>query len=80
MDVRQLLTEQLLRPLNPDEARIAANLLIHELLPRCKKNGIDISQSPVPPGLVHLAAIHKNMGIVSTQGIRKKFDGLFCPK
>ena len=73
---REYLMEQLMRPLNPEESGIAANLIINEILPRCKKKGIDIKDSPVPPGLVHLAAIHKTLGITNKQ-IRMKFDKLF---
>ena len=67
---------QLTRDLNPEEAKIAINLLLNEILPRCKKKGIDIKDSPVPPGLVHLAAIHKTLGITTKQ-IRMKFDKYF---
>lgn len=55
-------------------AQIAANLVLHELLPRLKKRDIEIANSPIPPEQIGEWTIAKHRGEVSTHEIRKRMD------
>ena len=58
-------------------ASTAANLIIHELLPRLKKAGISVEDSPVTPHDMAVLAMVKDAGIFSHHEIRKLLDGVF---
>ena len=55
----------------------AANLIINELMPRCKKAGISIVDSPVSPEQITRAAKQKEAGVVTTNDIRQMMDAAF---
>ena len=55
----------------------AANLIINELLPRCKKAKISIVDSPVSPEQIKRAAQQKEAGLATTNDIRLMMDEAF---
>ena len=54
--------------------RVAATLIINELLPRLRKMGCAIEDSPVPPGILACMAQLKCEGRLDTHSIRKILD------
>lgn len=58
------------------QAKIAANLIINELLPRLKRKGLKIESSPVTPAHINLMARFKHAGFLSTHSIRILMDDL----
>jgi Asp-tRNA(Asn)/Glu-tRNA(Gln) amidotransferase B subunit len=57
--------------------RIAANLIINELIPRLNAAGIEIDNSPVPTFIIAGLAKMKHEGKVDTHSIRKILDRFF---
>ena len=64
----------------PEFCRLAANLIINELLPRLEKAGIEINSSPVSPGDLSFLTDLKLKGVISTREIRQVLDTVFEKK
>ena len=58
-------------------ASTAANLIIHELLPRLKKSGLGVENSPVTPSEIAVLAMVKDAAIFSHHEIRQLLDKAF---
>jgi Asp-tRNA(Asn)/Glu-tRNA(Gln) amidotransferase B subunit len=56
------------------ENQIIANLIINELLPRLKRKGIKIQDSPITPKDLSALAKIKSLGIFTTHDIRLMLD------
>lgn len=69
-----------MEPSDKAVARIAANLILNELLPRLKKSGLDIDTSPVKPWQIAMASVLKHKGLVTTHEIRKCMEWSFQEK
>lgn len=52
-------------------------MIINELLPRLKKSGISVEDSPVTPHEMAVLALVKDAGIFSHHEIRKLLDSAF---
>lgn len=70
-----------LTELQKEAAKVAATLLLHELLPRLKKRCIDtcidMDSSPVSPQQLGDLALMKAHGLISTHQVRQFLDKCF---
>ena len=55
--------------------RVAATLILEELVPRLKRRGLVIEDSPVSPDDVRWLALGKVRGLLTTAEIREMLDG-----
>ena len=56
---------------------VMAVLILEELLPRLKRSGIAIENSPITPWDIRCLGILKAKGIFTTHEIRQMMDGVF---
>ena len=62
--------------MTPEANRIAATLLIEEVMPRLRKHQIPVDSSPITGALVAICAACKKEDLMTTRQIRQIFDEL----
>ena len=64
-------------PFQIKHAQACANLILYELVPRLKRHGFEIENSPVSPEVISMLAICKAHNTASTRQIRIFLDKFF---